>query len=143
MKRRPKKFGSGVESLSLAITGDTMITRPLSTYNEEKYLALIEIFRNNDVTYTNFEMLLHSYTSIPLKADHIGTYMRAHPSIAKELRWAGFNLVSCANFNVVINVNIRAMSVSSDSAFLVPSPQEFGKYVLSKRLKLSEFLGKG
>lgn len=96
-KRFPARFGHGGETLSLAIAGDTMITRPLSIYNEENYLALIEILRSNDIAYTNFEMLLHNYTSYPLKSDHIGTYMRAHPSIAEELIWAGFNLVSCAN----------------------------------------------
>jgi poly-gamma-glutamate synthesis protein (capsule biosynthesis protein) len=48
------------------------------------------------MAFTNFEMLLHDYEPYP-STQSGGTYMRAEPSIAKELVWAGFDMVARAN----------------------------------------------
>lgn len=58
---------------------------------------MIKMLRDADVAYTNFEMLIHNYTSYPLKPIWRGTYMRAPEYITEELKWAGFDIVSCAN----------------------------------------------
>jgi poly-gamma-glutamate synthesis protein (capsule biosynthesis protein) len=73
-----------------------MITRRLSVFKEKPYLSLIDLIRSADVSFTNLEMLLHRYESYPTGRLHIGTYMAAEPYLAEELKWAGFNLVSCA-----------------------------------------------
>ena len=57
---------------------------------------MIKLIRSADVAFTNFEMLLHDYEPYPMHKSG-GTYMRAKPSLAKELVWAGFDMVSTAN----------------------------------------------
>jgi poly-gamma-glutamate synthesis protein (capsule biosynthesis protein) len=81
---------------AMALTGDAIITRRLSPYREPAFLRLIELIRGADVAFTNLEVLFHDYEPYPMHASG-GTYMRAEPELAKELAWAGFDLVSLAN----------------------------------------------
>lgn len=81
---------------TMALTGDSIITRKLSVYKEPEFLKMIELIRDADVAFTNVEMLFHDYESYPMQASG-GTYMRAEPALAKELAWAGFDLGSLAN----------------------------------------------
>lgn len=80
----------------MALTGDSIITRRLSVYQEPEFLQLIELMRSADVAFTNLEMLFHDYEPYPM-ADSGGTYMRGEPALAKELAWAGVDMVSRAN----------------------------------------------
>ena len=82
-------------NLTLAASGDTMITRRLSVFREPRFVSLIEIFRNADVGYTNLEMLMHEFEHSPGLAG--GTFTASEPANLKELQWAGINLVSTAN----------------------------------------------
>jgi len=84
------------ERLTMALTGDSIITRKLSVYEEPEFLEMIALIRGADVAFTNVEMLFHDYESYPM-ASSGGTYMRAQPELAKELAWAGFDLGSLAN----------------------------------------------
>ncbi len=88
--------GQEQESLSLALVGDAIITRKLSVYKEPAFLKMIELLRNSDASFANLEMLFHDYESYPAHQGG-GTYMRADPIMAKELSWAGFDLISIAN----------------------------------------------
>lgn len=81
---------------TMALTGDAIITRRLSPYREPGFLRLIELIRGADVAFTNLEVLFHDFEPYPMHASG-GTYMRAEPELAKELAWAGFDLVSLAN----------------------------------------------
>jgi len=80
----------------MALAGDSIITRPLSIYNEPEFLKLVEIVRGADAAFTNLEMLFHDYESYPMNESG-GTWMRADPSLVKDLVWAGFDMVSRAN----------------------------------------------
>jgi poly-gamma-glutamate synthesis protein (capsule biosynthesis protein) len=80
----------------MALTGDSIITRKLSVYEEPEFLEMIQLIRGADVAFTNIEMLFHDYESFPMNQSG-GTYMRAEPELAKELAWAGFDLGSLAN----------------------------------------------
>ena len=82
--------------VTLALTGDSIITRKLSVYTEPSFLTMIELIRGADAAFTNLEMLFHDYETY---ASHQsgGTYMRADPALAQELVWAGVDLVSRAN----------------------------------------------
>jgi poly-gamma-glutamate synthesis protein (capsule biosynthesis protein) len=82
--------------ISFALTGDSIITRRLSVYNEPAFTRLIDLVRSADVAFTNLEMLFHDYEPYAMNESG-GTYMRAEPSLVKELVWAGFDLVSRAN----------------------------------------------
>jgi poly-gamma-glutamate synthesis protein (capsule biosynthesis protein) len=84
------------ERYTIALTGDSIITRKLSVYEEPEFLSLIERIRSAHVAFTNVEMLFHDYESYPM-AESGGTYMRAQPELARELAWAGFDLGGLAN----------------------------------------------
>ena len=82
-------------NLTLVASGDTMITRKLSVFTEERFTSLIDLFRDADVGFTNLEMLMHEFEHSPGQAG--GTFTGSDPSNLAELQWAGINLVSCAN----------------------------------------------
>jgi poly-gamma-glutamate capsule biosynthesis protein CapA/YwtB (metallophosphatase superfamily) len=81
---------------TLALTGDSIITRRLSVYTEPAFTRLIDLVRGADAAFTNIEMLFHDFEPYPMNESG-GTYMRAEPALAKELAWAGFDLGSLAN----------------------------------------------
>ena len=81
---------------TFALTGDSIITRKLSVYTEPAFTRLIEMLRGADAAFTNLEMLFHDYEPYAMNESG-GTYMRAEPALAKELVWAGFDMVSRAN----------------------------------------------
>jgi len=83
-------------NFTMALTGDSLITMKLSVHTDPPFLKMIDLIRGADVAFTNLEMLLHDYEPYP-STESGGTYMRADPSIAKELVWAGFDLVARAN----------------------------------------------
>jgi len=83
-------------SFTMALTGDSLITMKLSVHTDPPFLKMIDLIRGADVAFTNLEMLLHNYEPYP-STESGGTYMRADPSIAKELVWAGFDMVARAN----------------------------------------------
>lgn len=100
----------------VAATGDSMITRRLSPYTEENFLAWIRILRNSDVAFTNLEGMIHNCDGYPMKAYTYGTYMRAPLFVADELKWAGFNMISIANNHTMdfseeaIRFTVRALN---------------------------------
>jgi poly-gamma-glutamate synthesis protein (capsule biosynthesis protein) len=79
-----------------ALTGDSIITRKLSVYTEPAFTRVIDLIRGADAAFTNLEMLFHDYEPYAMNESG-GTYMRAEPSLAKDLVWAGFDMVSRAN----------------------------------------------
>ena len=81
--------------LTLVASGDTMITRRLSVFREDRFMALADLFRQANVGFTNLEMLMHEYEHPPGVAG--GTFTASDPRNLEELKWAGINLVSCAN----------------------------------------------
>lgn len=82
--------------MSIALTGDAIITRPLSVHEEPEFLKLIELLRAQDAAFTNLEISLHDYEMYPM-VESGGLHLRAAPQMARELVWAGFRLVSFAN----------------------------------------------
>ena len=82
--------------MSFALTGDSIITRRLSVYAEPAFTKILGLIRGADVAFTNLEMLFHDYEPYAMNESG-GTYMRGEPALAKELVWAGFDLVARAN----------------------------------------------
>jgi poly-gamma-glutamate capsule biosynthesis protein CapA/YwtB (metallophosphatase superfamily) len=93
---RPAASGDGGQTFSIALTGDSIITRRLAVYNEPQFVKMIDLIRGADVAFTNLEMLFHDYETYAMNESG-GTYMRAEPSLVKELVWAGFDMVGRAN----------------------------------------------
>ncbi len=84
------------DSFTLALAGDSIITRKWSAYQEPRFQGVIDMVRGADAAFTNLEMLLHDYEPFPMNESG-GTWMRGDPAVARELAWAGFDMVSRAN----------------------------------------------
>ena len=84
------------DRLTLALTGDSIITRKLSVYEEPEFLRMIDLLRGADLAFTNLEILFHDWESYPMSSSG-GTYMRAQPELVQEFVWAGIDIGSLAN----------------------------------------------
>jgi poly-gamma-glutamate synthesis protein (capsule biosynthesis protein) len=84
------------ETMSFALTGDSIITMKISVFDEPAYMDMINIIRSSDVAVTNFEGLFHNYEGYP-SAQSGGTYVTGEPELAGELTWAGFDMLCRAN----------------------------------------------
>lgn len=83
-------------TMRVAVTGDSLITRRLSTYSEPDFLALRDIIRSADARFTNLEVVLGEALDYP--AEHCGgNWLGVPPYLVDELCWMGFNLFSTAN----------------------------------------------
>ena len=81
--------------ISMAFTGDSMISRALAPFREERFLKVRDLLHESDVRFTNGEMLFHNYENSPTYYSQ--TYMRCDPKFIKDLQWFGVNLMACAN----------------------------------------------
>ncbi|MDP1571461.1 MAG: CapA family protein [Vicinamibacterales bacterium] len=91
-------YQDGAGHITFALSGDSIISRKVSVHDEPAFLKLREIIGGATVGFTNLEMLFHNYEEDIIPASQSGgTYMSAHPDLAKELVWMGFDLVSRAN----------------------------------------------
>ena len=80
----------------MAITGESLITRSMSVFREERFLKMKDLLSSADVAFTNAEMLFHNYED-PATHRPGGTYMRCDPRFIEDLHWLGINIVGCAN----------------------------------------------
>jgi len=81
---------------TVALTGDCMLTRRLSVFKEERFLALAEILRRADAAFTNLEGTVHTWDEGTPGITQ-GTFMTTDPKLLEDLKWLGINIVSCAN----------------------------------------------
>jgi poly-gamma-glutamate synthesis protein (capsule biosynthesis protein) len=88
--------GARDNPMTIALTGDSIITMKLSVHTDPQFTKMIDLIRGADAAFTNLEMLFHDYEPYP-STQSGGTYMRADPALAKELVWAGFDMVARAN----------------------------------------------
>ena len=80
----------------LALAGDTMLTRKLIPFKEEKFLRLREILRGADAAFANLEGTVHAWDEGTPGITQ-GTFMTTDPKLLEDLKWLGINMVSCAN----------------------------------------------
>ena len=80
----------------LALAGDTMLTRKLIPFKEEKFLRLREILRGADAAFANLEGTVHTWDEGTPGITQ-GTFMTTDPKLLEDLKWLGINMVSCAN----------------------------------------------
>jgi poly-gamma-glutamate capsule biosynthesis protein CapA/YwtB (metallophosphatase superfamily) len=84
------------QEFSIVLAGDAILARPWSHLDDADFLNLIEKIRGADVAITNLETVIHEFKGYA-QADSGGLHMASHPSIAAELKWAGFDMVAHAN----------------------------------------------
>ncbi|WP_162524364.1 CapA family protein [Halobellus captivus] len=84
---------------SIAISGDSIINRRLSSLNDPGLNDIAEIFRSADVGFTHFETLIHDYNDdgVYAAAEAGGTWMRSPSFVVEELQWLGIDVVSHAS----------------------------------------------
>lgn len=85
------------DTLSMALTGDVIQTRPLSQFIgiTEEFTDLFAKLRGADATIGNLEVLVHDYEGYPA-ATSGGTYMRSPPRVLDDLVDLGFDGFSAA-----------------------------------------------
>ena len=81
---------------AIVLTGDSMLTRRLSVFHEENYLALRTLLGAADAAFTNLETTIHTWDEGSPGITQ-GTFMTTDPRLIQELLWMGINIVSCAN----------------------------------------------
>jgi poly-gamma-glutamate synthesis protein (capsule biosynthesis protein) len=84
------------QGLQVTLTGDSIVNRRLSVYDDPATTGLFQIIRQSDVGFTNFESVIHT-DSEPGAAESGGAFQTSPPWTVDELKWAGFNLLSVAN----------------------------------------------
>jgi len=83
-------------NFTIALAGDTMLTRRLPPFKEERFLALRELLRANDAAFANLEGTVHTWEEGTPGITQ-GTFMTTEPKLLDDLKWLGINMVSCAN----------------------------------------------
>jgi poly-gamma-glutamate synthesis protein (capsule biosynthesis protein) len=99
---------------SLAATGDSIITRRISVYDDPPFLNLVQLIRGADVAFTNLEcqlLRLWEFQGYP-QAQHGGGYELGPPEAGEDLKWAGFDLLNRAN-NHTTDYGIEGMLETS------------------------------
>jgi hypothetical protein len=89
------RYEAETGNITMALTGDSLIDRPMTMFREEGFLGVRDILLGADVRFTNGETLFHNYENSP--ASLTGMWERADPSIIKDLQWMGINLMASAN----------------------------------------------
>lgn len=84
---------------SLAATGDSIITRRISVYDDPAFMKWVNVVREADVAFTNLEGQIFRFWEFKgyPAAQHGGGYERGEPEVAEDLKWAGFDLINRAN----------------------------------------------
>jgi poly-gamma-glutamate synthesis protein (capsule biosynthesis protein) len=86
------------DRLTIALTGDSMLSRSISMFAEEPYLRMRDILKAADVVFTNFEANAHPYLDDPhAQRDGGGSYVTTEPHLLDDLKWLGVNLVACGS----------------------------------------------
>jgi poly-gamma-glutamate synthesis protein (capsule biosynthesis protein) len=83
-------------SLTLLLTGDSMITRRVSRAGDARAMALRERIKDADVAFTNLEVLPNDFVGYPVQ-DSGGDHMAADAWVIDELVAMGFDLFATAH----------------------------------------------
>src|SRR5262245_16313723 len=83
-------------NFTIALAGDTMLTRKLAPFHEERFLKLREVLRSADAAFANLEGTVHTWDEGTPGITQ-GTFMTTEPQLLEELKWLSINLVYYAN----------------------------------------------
>ncbi len=86
----------GPAPLTLALTGDSMITRRMARDADPPTRALFDIIHAADVAFTNVEVVANGFRGHP-SSQNGGSHIAAEPFVLDELLAAGFNLFAAGN----------------------------------------------
>ncbi|MDG2272166.1 MAG: CapA family protein, partial [Halioglobus sp.] len=83
--------------MSVVAAGSAMYTRRVSVSTNEKFLEVVKLIRDNDVSFVNMEGHIGHPDAYPLKPYSFASYYAGEPWVAEEYKWTGFNLAALAN----------------------------------------------
>ncbi len=89
------RYESESGDMSMALTGEALITRALMPFREPNFLRLRDIIQSADVSFTNAEMLFHDFEGSPAE-ESPGTFLRCDPRFLQDLKWLGIDIAACA-----------------------------------------------
>lgn len=84
------------QSLTLALTGDSLITRRVSRDGDEQAVTLREYLHAVDVAFTNLEVVPNDFVGYPVQESG-GDHLAAHSWVIDELVAMGFDLFATAH----------------------------------------------
>ncbi len=84
------------DELSLLIGGDMVLTQPWSRDPDPAFRDLVDVLRSADVTLVNLEEVINDFHGYA-QAHGDGGWLAARREIAREVAWAGIDMVSHAN----------------------------------------------
>jgi poly-gamma-glutamate capsule biosynthesis protein CapA/YwtB (metallophosphatase superfamily) len=86
-------------SWNVALAGECMVSRPFAIHDDQASMQVIDLLRRADLTYAHLEMNLADYSELeyPSRGDWLGSFMMADPTIARDLKWAGIDIMSVAH----------------------------------------------
>ena len=86
-------YEAETRQLTVTAGGDAIITSRLSPHQEEGFRSLLKIIRDGDVSFVNVDGVITDSPGYP--SHDTGVYVLQPSFAADELKWLGFNLVSC------------------------------------------------
>ncbi|MFW6074886.1 MAG: CapA family protein, partial [Chloroflexota bacterium] len=97
----------GYGPLTIALTGDSLITRRVAVYEDKPTRDLIELVQRADVAFTNLETVPNNFHGYPTQESG-GAHLGAHDWVLDELTDFGFNLFATPN-NHSLNFEIEGL----------------------------------
>ena len=82
---------------NLVIAGETSAGRPFSMKTDPGFLAIVKIMQEADVTYAHEETIMHDFKGFSIRPFELFMNPMTDPKMAKEWKWAGIDMVSCAS----------------------------------------------
>ncbi len=85
-------------AISIALLGDTIPTRRLSVFQEERFLRIRELLTQADAVFSNLEAPVVRYLELPhAQRPGGGPYMTTEPHLLEDLKWLGINMLACGS----------------------------------------------
>lgn len=83
----------------VSLAGECMVHRPFAMHDEPEATAVWDLIRDADVAYGHLEMNFAELEDLkwPARGQGIGSFMVSDPAIARDLKWAGFDIMSTAH----------------------------------------------
>lgn len=83
----------------VSMAGECMVSRPFSMHEEREFLKVWDLLKDSDVAYGHLEMNFAEPEELkwPARGQGIGSFMMSDPQIARDLKWAGFDIMSTAH----------------------------------------------
>jgi poly-gamma-glutamate synthesis protein (capsule biosynthesis protein) len=119
------------DGFTLAAVGDLIYSEPMSGLQDAPFKAVVNLLRSPDATFGNLENTLidlDSFSGHP-QAEYGGAHLIGSPTVAKDLRRMGFNMVSRANNHSTDwgTEGMRATDEAADQAGLVYAGTGYNK----------------